>query len=379
MSYDITVWSTDPTVLPACLPRATEWHGERGTWVSENRSWQIVVGPSDRVLAEDVPDDVARMLPGIAFRTELNLSPIDAGLSAKRFLERAAIAIAKASHGVVFDPQTDTCTSPRGLRRFVSLGSEDDASLLTLTWWFVDGPLADGEDFGGLVDVLASRLPEALPRRYGLYEPPQHIYAETGRAHFLSFLRDEVRNFVVWSPHAPVARVHLGIPDKIGGSRFGFRSARFEIQIDVEMLAQPGWARVLRDAWREISHTVRPIYGDVRTLSGYKRNRGRYSIGQQTENHPVCSWWWAGIPRGPVHAAVVGEPYLALWPGLRTTADVNRGLAFVSADDWTLPQNAFDGSGEPPDEIAQHAPEFWSPNSQRTYPAVWPFEAPLTQ
>jgi hypothetical protein len=319
------------------------------------------------------------MLPGIVFRTELNLSPNGAGLPATTFVERAAMAIARTSHGVVFDPQTDSCTSPRGLRRFVGLGREENAALLTLTWWFVDGPLGDGRGFDGLLDVLASRLPEALPRRYGLYEPPQHIYAETGRAHFLSFLRDEVRNFVVWYPHPPIAGVHVGIPNKVGGSRLGFRSGHLQIKIDIETLTQPGWARAIRDAWRQISYIVRPFYGDVRTLHGFKRNRGRYSIGQGTEHNPVCSWWWAGIPRGPVHGAVVGEPYLALWPGLRDTARIDQGLAFVSTDDWTLSEDAFQHTGEPPDNVAQHAPEFGSPDSQRTYPSVWPFESPLTQ
>jgi hypothetical protein len=289
------------------------------------------------------------------------------------------MAIAKTSHGIVLDPQTDTCTSPRGLRRFVSLGGEDNASLLTLTWWFVDGPIVNGEGLDGLLDILASRLPEALPRRYGLYEPPQYVLADTGRAHFLSFLRDEVRNFVVWYPNPPIAGVHVGIPDKIGGSRFGFRSGRLEIQIDIETLGQPGWARAIRDAWRQISYSVRPFYGDVRTLHGFKRNRGRYSIGPETENHPVCSWWWAGIPRGPVHAAVVGEPYLALWPDVQDHAEFDQGLAFVSTDDWTLAEDAFQRTGEAPDNIAQHAPEFRSPDSQRTYPPVWPFESPLPQ
>ena len=379
MSYDITVWSTDPGVLPACLPRSSEWHEDGGSWAFRSRSWQIVAGASDHVLSEDVPDDVARMLPGIAYRTELNLSPIDAGRSALRFLERSAMAIAKTSYGVVLDPQTDTCASPRGLRRFASLGREDSAALLTLTWWFVDSPLLAGRGFAELLEVLELKLPEALPRRYGLYEPPQHVYAETGRDHFLSFLRDEVQNFVVWYPHPPLAGVHVGIPNKIGGSRFGFRSGRLEIKIDVDLLAQPGWARAIREAWRQISHTVQPFYGDARTLHGFKRNRGRYWIGPETEHHPVCSWWWAGVPRGPVHAAVVGEPYLALWPSLRSSAEFDRGLAFVSTDDWTTAENAFERRGEPPDNIAQPAPESPRPNSQRAYPPLWPFEAPFSE
>lgn len=43
----------------------------------ERRDWQIVVGRSLKVLPEDVPEAVARVLPGIDYLTELDLSPID--------------------------------------------------------------------------------------------------------------------------------------------------------------------------------------------------------------------------------------------------------------------------------------------------------------
>lgn len=378
MSYDLQVWSVKFPPIPQCLGDGAHWHESEGTWAYERPQWQIVLNAADRVLPEDIPEDVARTLPGIAFRTELNLSPISAPETARKLLRRTALAIAKGAHGIVVDPQMDTFTTPKGVRRLSSLGRDQNAALLALAWWFVDGPLITASGFGEMIDLLAAALPEALPRRYGLYEPPQHLYAETGREHFVAFLAEHARGLgIVWYPHPPVADVTLHIPDQIGGSRLGYRSGRFEITIDAQALAQPGWSIAVQQAWRRISHLVRPFYGDVRTFRGWLRGRGRYWGTTGTEQHPVCAWWWAGVPHGPVHAAVVGEPYLSLWGSFRNAAEYDRDLAFVSTTDWTQANNAFQLTGEPPVEIAQNTPEFGNPNAARIYPSVWPFGPPI--
>jgi hypothetical protein len=329
------------------------------------------------VLAEDVPEAVAAALPGIAWLTLLSLEPIGAGEPARRVLTRAASALAKSAHGVVLDPQEDTVTTPAGVKKWVSGGASENASVVNLSWWSVEGPLVSGAGFDALVEVLAAALPEALPRRYGLYEPPQHVYADTGRDHLLGFLREHGREIgVVWYPHAPVVHLHLGVPNEIGGTPKGFRTARLEIEVDAEALKQPGWPLALREAWRRIGQVVRPFYGDVRTLGGYQRSRGRYWVGAGTEEHPVCSWWWTGLPQGPVHAAVVGEPYLSLWPAFAGVAELEGGLAFLTTDEWSRGGDAFQASGPPPPGPAQVAPQRNPPSRSRPYPDVWPFGAP---
>ncbi len=377
MSYDLQVWTCNPPDLPACLPQPAEWEASGSGWSHGRRAWQVFLEPPDRVLAEDVPDEVAAALPGVAWLTALSLEPIGAGEPARRFQARAAKALAKSAHGVVHDPQDDAVTTPAGVKRWVSAGASENASMLSMSWWCVEGPLASGIGFGALLDVLAAALPEALPRRYGLYEPPQHVYADTGRDHFLEFLREHGRGIgIVWYPHAPVTHVYLGIPDEIGGTPKGFRSARLEIEMDAEALKQPGWPLALREAWRRIGRVVRPFYGDVRTLGGYQRSRGRHWVGAGTEQHPVCSWWWTGLPQGPVHAAVLGEPYLALWPAFARVAEMEDDLAFVTTDDWTGGADAFQASGPPPAGPAQRGPQRNPPDRSRPYPAVWPFQPP---
>ena len=192
MSYDLQVWSVRATDLSDVLPEPEKWTTQAGSWVHERRAWQLNVARSVNVLPEDLPEEVARSLPGIAYLTELNLSPIDAAEVALKFLSRAGAAIAKATHGVIFDPQSDQVTLPSGIKRFAAAGASENASVVSLSWWFVEGPIVRGE-FDSLIDVLEAELPEGLPKRYGSFEPPQHVYAETGREHLIQFLTENLR------------------------------------------------------------------------------------------------------------------------------------------------------------------------------------------
>ena len=376
MSYDLQVWSAGATDLSVVLPESEKWSNCAGSWVHERRAWQVNVAQSVKVLPEDLPEEVARSLPGIAYLTELTLSPIDAPEVARKFLSRAAAAIAKATHGVMFDPQTDQVTLPSGIKRFAATGASENASVISLSWWFVDGPIARGE-FGSLIDVLEAELPEGLPRRYGSFEPPQHLYADTGREHLIKFLAENLRGqIVIWYPSAPVAHVHLGLPDNIGASKRGFRSAYFNLEFDAEALHQPGWQSALRRLWFSIGQVLRPFYGDVRTLTGYGRNRGRYWVTRSTQRHPVIAWWWCGMPPGPAHAFVLGTPYSSLWPEARAAAMDQDGLVFVSTDDWTSTASAFDRTGDPPESTRLVDTGASNDVIPREYPSNWPFGPP---
>jgi hypothetical protein len=377
VSYDLKVWSTEVGKVPDALPEPEKWALCKGLWTRQGKGWQISIGPCSQVLPEDIPAEIDELLPGIAFVTEISLAPITAGASARALLTRVATSLAKSAHGVVLDPQADSITTAKGVSRLKPLGSGESASVLALSWWFTSAPLID-RDVTLLVSALEASLPEALPRRYGLYEPPQHQYAITGRDHFISFFRDDFRPpaIVVWYPHAPIAHVGLSIPPKVGGSPLGFRCGRLTIEVDAGVLTQPGWAAGIQRAWRRISLAVRPFYGDVRTLRGFRRSRGRYWSGRQTEHHPVCSWWWAGVPTAPAHAIVLGDPYRSLWTRFCADGYAESDLCFASTDDWRLDVSPVNGIGSPPEDIAQIAPEAGFPNDERCYPRTWPFAQP---
>jgi hypothetical protein len=86
------------------------------------------------VLPEDIPDEIASLLPGIAFVARLSVvagAPKTALARAKLVAKR----VAGACHGVVFDPQADTVATPSGIKRFSAPKRDALHSITSLSWW----------------------------------------------------------------------------------------------------------------------------------------------------------------------------------------------------------------------------------------------------
>jgi hypothetical protein len=226
-----------------------------------------------------------------------------------------------------------------------------------------------------------------------LYEPPQNVYADKGRDHFLQFWDENLHDMIVWYPHRPVTSVHFGLPKPIGAHKQGFRTNHLNIDIEKGALLQPGWAAALKQFWRDTSILLRSVYGDVRILHGYKWMGATVSGGGQ---HPVKSWWWAGIPETLGIAVVLGETYQRLWPKFVTQSSISDGLAFASQEDWAKDVDLVEKVGRPPQEQAQipnrssgvmNAEDFrrymeqvrrvGAQNIRRKYPEAWPFGEPF--
>lgn len=384
MSYDIQIWSVDPIPLPDALPDVEKWQREGGAWVRASKNWQIVINNSDKVLFEDVPEDVAVLVPGIGYLTELNLEPISAPKSAHKLLTTVSKRLGNAAHGVILDPQTEEVITPSGITRYRPQRREDRFSILALMWWFTGGPLLRDAGLHEFVSLLERMLPEAMPKRYGLFEPPQHLYSETGREHFLGFLQEHRDDVVVWYPHRPVVGVYLSCSPNWGATRQGFRANTVRVEVEASALEQPGWPTALDRFWRAASQVIEPFYGDVRTLKGYLRMGATVGSDSETGFHPVKGPWWIGIPRIVGHAAVLGKPYLALWSQFVESAQIAGGLAFLSTKNWTTQEEVSDLAGGVPDPLAQRWIPKWATSSyggmavnwNTEYPPVWPFENP---
>lgn len=375
MSYDLQVWSVYPAARTT-LKDNLEWSEGRSGWAHTARDWQIVVSHSDQVMAEDIPDGVTSHLPGIEYLTLLNLEG-RVSEAAKRAAVATATGLARACHGVIIDPQEETQWTPSGVKRLKAVKGGGSSRTLFLSWWFLEGPLFSRSGRERFLDLLAREFPEVLPKRYGLWEPPQYLFAETGREHLLAFLDEHLPTGlpIVWHPHRPVIHVHLGFPKSPGGSPSGFRSNHLQIQVNHEALNQPGWEAQLRRFWLRMNRLIHPFYSEARTLSG-----GIFP-------HPVRSWWWRGVPTQLGHAVALGESYQQLWPGFLARARIDDGLALASVEDWAREAMLENTVGNVPSSIAAKPfvwPEGMHPNNAPvntpdSYPEQWPFEPPFSQ
>jgi hypothetical protein len=206
-------------------------------------------------------------------------------------------------------------------------------SVVEMTWWVDTRALRDHDVLDRVLDIMERVLPEAIAKRYGFFEPPEFRLAEEGVQHFRTFVKDTIdESDVVFYPHPPLASLFLTSSFDPGGTDLGYRANVLKLSIESSALAQPKWATRVRTFWREVSETIRPFFGDVRTLGGFERHGGTIYGG---ESHPITGAAWDGVPTlEGAHAVVVGEPLLERWPEFRAIAEVHEGLAFLSSDAW---------------------------------------------
>ncbi len=386
MSYDVSIWCTEPFDDPRVLPTPEKWQAADGGWRYEGRGWLLRVQASAKIWDEDIPDEVVGALPGIAHVVYVCLEPLGAPKAGLTMLGKLTRAVAKVAHGVILDPQQDMVELARGTKRYQppKRDNEQRFAMLEMSWWLNHGRLLEPMFLDSLVELLETHLPESMPRRYGEHEPPQHVYAKTGREHFVSFLATNLTDFIIWNAQRPVGGWHFSVDSSCGfqplGQQQQYRCNRVTLSLEAMALTQPGWATGLQRFWRRTSGLLQPFFGDVRTLQGYSGRPSDPMMDAETESHPVSSWWWKGIPPELGHAVVVGAPYLEHWPELSAAADHVGELAFLSNDDWLTSSDVSERVGGVPaamalpfmPDLAPHELGGMAMRYPDTYPELFP-------
>ena len=372
------IWSVRPFKREPLGQQKVRRHSAAADPSLSGSGWQIVINTSDKILPEDVEAEVSALVPGIAWLTELNLEG-KATNQAVKLLHSTAKEIARRAHGVIVDPQADSVSTPSGVTRFVPPKKEKTFSVLTLSWWFLTDVMLKAPGRRAFLALLERMLPEALPKRYGSYEPPQHLFAKTGMAHLERYLGRHLDDVMVWYPNRPVTGVEVSCPKPLGPDEDGFRTHLVEIQVERSVLNQPGWAENLQQFWRQMTFLLRPIYCEVRTEGGYSRHGGAIMFDaaalQQTYPHTTRSWFWRGIPRRLGHAVVLGRVYQRLWPAFVKKVTLEKGFAFATTPDWSDNVDLLKSVGCAPEAITLLPGEGLGPKQK--YPRVWPFDPPF--
>jgi hypothetical protein len=366
MSYDLQIWSVRP-VEPSKEAKLS------------GKDWQIVINESDKIFPEDVDEEISVLLPGIRYLTELNLEGKRTATQVK-ILHSTAKEAAKRAHGVVADPQSDRVSTPAGVTRYIRPKKEKTFFIYTFSWWFLNDILTRAAGRRAFLALLKKSLPEALPKRYGDYEPPQHVFAKTGMAHLERFIGKNFNDVKVWYTNRPVTVVGLHSPEPLGPSVQGFRTHLLEISVESSVLLQPGWEEQLRSFWRQMTFLLRPFYGELRTEGGYSWGGGamyqdaKIAL-QQHYSFTNRSWFWRGVPRKLGRAVVLGKEYQRLWPAFAKHATSEKGFAFASVPEWSKNVELSEIVGSPPTAISLLPGAGMGPKQK--YPKIWPFDPPF--
>lgn len=348
MSYDLVVW-TRGLALAFNQLLADEGFCPMSSdhWEFTSKNWMISAS-IDPVEDDDIPDDIYSRIRGVTHQVSIHVMPGDAPASAKTKARRLARAMAEAGQGAFQDLQSDQLSIAKSARAnpintVRREAAENSQAILSLAWYMNHSDVMKSEGVNRLLDVLARYLPEALPRRYGPYEPLRFKYAEMGRAHFVETYCEDPGTSIYCSLPA----ISLSLPSFAHGHRKIGAEKRYwanevRIELDAKILDDSVWAAHLPKAFMAISRCLCPFYGEARKLRGYRISRNGALFFQtrdvpetadgMSESSPVSAWW-DGIPRTPAIACVIGDPYLGLWSDRMGWKDLD-GLSYFQSMVW---------------------------------------------
>lgn len=394
MSYDLTAWFPVTPVVDSVLadyPGATT-QGDHVV-ITFPDSQILIFGPH-ACEPEDIPEEILAANPLVRHLIEISVEPMSAPASVRTKALKIMKALCKAYDGTALDPQTDLIYGRKKRATFVASAEEREVSELSISWWYRSPVLRSRDGWERLLTLFDKYLPEAIPRRYGEFEPPNFRLDRDGRDHFIDFVTGESQSKVIYTD-LPVTGIHHAVPDPFGPHILGYRVDHLEIRMLSDCLTHQARQQAVKQLWLEVSKLLNPFYGDVRHLGGRTMQRKRIWFTSHSANHPIISWWWRGLPTTLGIATVVGEPYLSLWPEFSKNAQRVGELALISGEDWlnctdptasnikvpvelaspTLPPIRFPtGVTMPTDHHGRLATEaeVWA-----CYPKKWPFEFPV--
>ncbi len=300
-----------------------------------------VDGPG-RIEDDDVPDAAAGAIGANGWLVQVSVkASTDAGWASD-----LAIHLARSAEGVVYDPQLDRVTWPQGFQP-----RDRDTGVMRIEQiamdWYAAWPSDDPALPVRLLDVIGNLLPEALPRRYGGFEP--YPFRFEGADAVQAFARHWVEEAVSWAPGLSwsAARPCLGGSAAMSQVRRperlepGYRIVRIGLAFDGPALARdPCLTGRVVDLFRGLAGGLACVYAAASVNRGVIATRGGTFSDGQTEMGPLPSRArWIGLPASPTWLAWFGPPYADLVrESLRgQITDDREGSLFVRAS--TEPMN----------------------------------------
>lgn len=260
-----------------------------------------------RVDAEDLPSPLATAVLTPRWLVEIS-APEGTSDLVWKMANRVGRRLANEMEGVLFDPQHDQIAWPRSRqRRKVHLGGVLE-NTVEFQWAIPARSFTDDLTVEFL-NVLRRYLPEALPRRYGTFEPLQHRL-EDGEERFHALWREEADSAIgmmFWKATRPVRDGSLSAPS-LRSSGDGLPAGSIRIGID---------ARVFGDSrWRELAITLLDRIGALtNAFSGRAIVEKHWPGGipaTELNNRPLPLAWggaWHGLPDHPTWLTWLSPAY----------------------------------------------------------------------
>ena len=225
--------------------------------------------------------------------------------------------IAESCQGSVYDPQAGRVIWPRTrTARFVASSTNERIRLVGLDW-FLPTSLRTSATAATMLQILRKTFPEALPTRFGKFEPLQHRLEPGDDQPFVEMWSKqstvEFGDSFFWQTKSPCYGGSVFFPDwrdefKPEGVE---RAIHLSLRIDGRALhSDVRWCETIVNLFRVIATRLRAFYA-----MGYvqrdviARNRRIFMDGKSEGDPTLPGKWWLGLPPRPTWLAWFGGGY----------------------------------------------------------------------
>jgi hypothetical protein len=278
----------------------------------------FTIGEPVNVELEDLPDELAGAVLAPRFLVEISV-PAGARAADRARAVKLAKQLAVQGRGAVYDPQEDALLWPKRRPRVrTPAATEARIRVVELTWYVAGHEcLPDA-----LLEVLRAACPEAVPRRYGDYEPLQHKLEPGGEPAFVDFwgtiAAKELGSSLDWKAQPPCFSGAVSFPDRrtaypsgepvgIPGTR---RCTKISLDFDGRALhGDPRWCEAVVALLPLMARRLGAFYAAGHVQRNVIVKRSLWYDGD-SETVPMPFSWFAGLPPAPTWLAWFGPAYV---------------------------------------------------------------------
>jgi hypothetical protein len=374
VSYDVQLYLPEPVVVEQMLD-AIQVGGKlvahavapdqiEATTVGRGLHRFTVDGPL-HVELEDLPEELAGRLLSATVLYEFHAPAVGAADAV-----RLARRLARERQGGTWDPQTGDVWAAAELRKTPRPVKGAPVDLVRFEWVVRRRDIVDAAR--AYLGAAAAFLPEALPVRYGEFEPMQGKYDKTRDEELVGLVAD-ARNSVLFNATRPV------LYGFVAGGKAYDPFGKLEVTVLRDALREAAWRVAAERLFVEICTRVPVVYGFAEVSRNWLwRSGGSWPVQSTpaTTAYPngISEHRWSGLHASAVWWGWYGKEYAPVLrehlPG-KQSRWIGDGLFYQASEE---PQSGDELDGSPvPNGYRLKRVDGRAPDGPHSLGSGWPF------
>ncbi len=314
----------------------------------------VLYGP-DKIQNEDIPRSYQGILGNNRILYKIHIEGV-LSKNDREVLNKWLRGLILDAKGILIDLQTETFETARKAGKIASTESSVD-SCGWGSFYFTHGEEFYESGFETMLGCISKTMPEALPRRYGYYEPLQECIENGIFSELLASFRKKTD--ILLKSQTPFGDILISIPCRKTFETYHpqhfirreFLMGTVSFQLRPKIFSNPSRLETVDDLFERLCVLLDVSYAEI------------------TKKDQPGSWFWYGLPDQEPISLCIGSAYQQVWPEISEVGrEIGTHHRVVSTDRFgnTPPR--------PPTELLAPDQGERNPGSSPYYAQVFPFD-----